>query len=383
MRTRRLLRRSLLIATVAAACGARSTGGEADDGAGSAKPVLPLSQAMPHPAPQGRSGDAAARNAECESCHLEVADEWRSSLHAEAFTGREFSHAFRLEPLPFCRGCHAPEAGPRPDVEAEALGVACVTCHLVDDDVVLAGPRALAGSSEDPPHPLRREARFATPEACAGCHEFEFPGARREPEFMQTTVTEHRRSSQSERSCADCHMPARADGGRSHTFLGSRDEAWMRSVVSVEARRTGPDEVVLTLDLDSDAVGHALPTGDLFRRISVEAMSTRRALRPTTARRILARHWGPKKDAEGHSTMTRTELFDDRLGVGEMPRIVRLSLDPRDAALPVRWRVRYERVESMLLGPGDGGVVVGGVLLAEGTLPPFEPTSELSAVDDD
>jgi len=66
-----------------------------------------------------------------------------------------------------------------------------------------------------------------------------------------------------------------------------------------------------------------------------------------------------------------------------MPRVVRLSLDPRDAALPVRWRVRYERVESMLLGPGEQGVVVGGVLLAEGTLPAFEPTSRVSGVDDD
>ncbi len=365
----------------ALACGSREPAidGRGESAAASrpvdAEVVATPPQAMPHPAPQGRSGDPAARNAECEGCHAEVAEEWRSSLHAEAFTGREFSHAFRREPLPFCRGCHAPEAGPRPDPEGEALGVACVTCHLVDDDVVLAGPRGPEAPAEEPPHPLRREASFASPAACGGCHEFEFPDARAEPEFMQTTLAEHRRSTQADRSCAECHMLPRADGGRSHAFPGSRDGAWMRSVVRVEASRAAPGEVVLTLDLDRDAVGHALPTGDLFRRISVEAISTRRAIRPTVVRRILARHWGTLPGAGGADALTRTELSDDRLGVGERPRVVRLTLDPRDSELPVRWRVRYERVESLLLGGEEGGIVVGGVLLAEGTLAPLDPAA--------
>ena len=40
-------------------------------------------------------------------------------------------HAFAVEPLAFCRDCHAPErtAAGGPDPTREALGIACVTCH--------------------------------------------------------------------------------------------------------------------------------------------------------------------------------------------------------------------------------------------------------------
>ncbi len=362
-------------ASFSVSCGAPGKAHATDIRAVDVEPELAprTSQQMPHPGPQHRSGDPAARNAECESCHPQVAEEWRGSLHARAFTVGEFRHAFRLEPLDFCRGCHAPEAGPRPDAEGEAIGVACITCHLVADDVVLAGPpRADSGA---PTHRIRRDARFASPDACASCHEFQFPGRRQRPELMQTTISEHRRSTQADRTCADCHMPERASGGRSHAFHASRDSAWMRSVVSVRAVRPTREQVVLTLELDKNAIGHALPTGDLFRRIAVEAISTRKQLRPTTKRRILTRHWA-RDGAKNHAgTTDYTEVADDRLGVGDNPRVVSLDLEPDDANLPVRWRIRYERVESMILGARDEGIVVGGVVLAEGVLDPPTPGS--------
>lgn len=324
-------------------------------------------QNMPHPAPQNRRGDPAARNAECEDCHPRVAEQWRNSLHARAFTVPEFRRAFRLEPLGFCRGCHAPEAGPRPDETGESIGVACITCHLVDDELVLTGPVRAGSDVAEPPHPLRREARFGSSDACAGCHEFAFPGRAAGDERMQTTVSEHRDSQQADRSCADCHMPQGASGERSHGFHASRDSAWMQSVVDVQATRPRGDKLVITLELDKAAIGHALPTGDLFRRIAVEAISTRKQVRPTTKRRILARHWAPRT---GGQPSEYTVVADDRLGVGDNPRVVHLSLEPEDEALPVRWKVRYERVEAMLLGATDEGMVVGGVLLAEGVLNP-------------
>jgi hypothetical protein len=64
----------------------------------------------------------------------------------------------------------------------------------------------------------------------------------------------------------------------------------------------------------------------------------------------------------------RTEASDDRLGVDAGPRVVRFTLRPEEVGQPVRWSVHYERVEGFV-GPGeDGAVVVGGMLLAEGTL---------------
>ena len=38
--------------------------------------------------------------------------------------------ALQREPIPFCRGCHAPEANATMPTVATELGVACVTCHV-------------------------------------------------------------------------------------------------------------------------------------------------------------------------------------------------------------------------------------------------------------
>lgn len=112
--------------------------------------------------PRDALGPARARNQEaviaqhaCEACHLAEAAEWRVSLHHTADVEPSYRRAFAIEPLPFCRGCHAPEASPEePETEAvAALGVGCVTCH-VTNGAVLAAP--WTGASVPPPAPRRR-----------------------------------------------------------------------------------------------------------------------------------------------------------------------------------------------------------------------------------
>ena len=333
-------------------------------------PLLPRPAVMPGPAPLQRNGDAVARNGECVACHDEIAAQWQGSLHRAAYTSPDFQSALRSEPLPFCRGCHAPEADPRrPEPELAALGVACVSCHLPQGDAVLSARPADAPRAA--PHLVLRDPAFAAADACANCHEFTFPDRRPVPEYMQTTVREHRASAQPGRSCADCHMPqlATSDGPalRSHAFAASRDLAWMREAFTVTARRPAPDRVELSLDLHEDRVGHALPTGDLLRRLLVTVAVTGVARRTAPQRRYLARHWKHARPGKGPGV--RTLDHDDRLGVGDDPRVLTFNLDPADAALPVQWRVRYERVEAFV-GPGeDGARVVGGLDLFEGTLP--------------
>lgn len=321
---------------------------------------------MPRPAPQQRGGDATGRNDECVACHADIAAEWEGSLHREAYTSREFQHALRREPLPFCRGCHAPEADPRrPEPALAAIGVACVTCHVPSGDAVLS-----ARAPDAPlvaPHPVLRDAAFGGPGACAGCHEFTFPDRRPVPEFMQTTIREHAASPAKDRSCADCHMPRVADGHRTHAFAASRDEDWMRSVVDVRVHRPAADRVELTLDLHEDQVGHAFPTGDLLRRIAITVDVARPGPR-RPQRRYLARHW--RTTAAGPGLPVRSEASDDRLAVGEEPRTLVFALDAAEAVRPVRWRVDYERVESFVGPSEDGAVVVGMVPLAHGILAP-------------
>lgn len=326
---------------------------------------------MPGPAPLHRAESAIDRNAECVACHEAIAAEWQGSLHRAAYTSPAFQSALRNEPLPFCRGCHAPEADPRrPDPEQAALGVACVSCHVPGGDVVLSARASDAAMRA--PHPVLRDPQFASTGACAGCHEFRFPDRRPAPEYMQTTVHEQQASRHRYRGCASCHMPAVADAEgmhRAHGFTGSRDAARMREAFVVAARRPTADRVELSLDLQEDRVGHAFPTGDLLRRlvVAIAVEGPARGTRPQ--RRYLARHW--KHARTGKGPMIRTLDHDDRLGVGEDPRIVTFTLDPADAARAVKWSVRYERVEAFI-GPGeDAAHITGGLDLFAGTLPPF------------
>ena len=329
---------------------------------------------MPGPAPLQRVDNAVERNAECVACHEAIAAEWQGSLHRAAYTSPDFQSALRSEPLPFCRGCHAPEADPRgPEAELAALGVACVSCHLPGGDKVLSA-RAI-DAPMNAPHAVSRDPKFAAADACAGCHEFTFPDRRPVPEYMQTTVRESQDSRHRDRGCAACHMPqvTGEDGGlhRSHGFVASRDAAWMREAFVVAARRPTAGRVELSLDLQEDRVGHAFPTGDLLRRLVV-AVAVEGPDRSTgPQRRYLARHW--KHARLGKGPTVRTLELDDRLGVGEDPRVVEFTLDPADAALPVKWSVRYERVEAFI-GPGEHGArVTGGLDLFAGTLPPYSP----------
>src|SRR5262245_23511904 len=81
---------------------------------------------LPGPAPQVRAVgyDVAAENQACEGCHAEIAAEWRGSLHHRAWDDPVFLTAYAIEPLAFCRGCHAPEAIPTdaPSEAARRLG---------------------------------------------------------------------------------------------------------------------------------------------------------------------------------------------------------------------------------------------------------------------
>lgn len=323
---------------------------------------------MPGPAPLHRAGDAVARNADCVACHDEIAEEWQDSLHREAYTSRDFQSALRSEPMPFCRGCHAPEADTRrPEPELAALGVACVSCHLPAGDAVLSA--APVDAVNDAAHPVLRDAKFAGPDACVNCHQFPFPDRRAVPEYMQTTIREHAASTQADRSCADCHMPrvTGRDGReyRSHAFVASRDPAWMRQAFTVTAARPTAERVVLTLDLLEDNIGHAFPTGDLLRRLTV-SLSVEGGGTPRQ-QRFLTRHWTRERPGR------RVLAHDDRLGIGEDPRVVEFTLDPADADRPVRWDVRYERVQAFIGAGEERARVVGGQDLFAGSLPAVAP----------
>jgi len=318
-------------------------------------PAAPMPRPRPARAP---SFDAAAANAACEKCHAEIAREHRASLHAASATDPMYRRAHAIEPLAFCADCHAPEGDAR-----ASLGVACVTCHQPGDDV-LAAP-----GSTRAPHALARDARFATDAACAACHEFRFPTAPPSSswpgDFMQSTVWEHARSARAGESCASCHMPRVGDsrgGHRSHTFTASRDEALVRSAVDIAATR--PARTRARIVVTPRAVGHAFPTGDLFRRLAITA-EARDARGDVRARDvvILARHAVGVPRAPG-------ALADDRVAIDGGASTVWLDLAGAREADTIAWRVVYQRVEHYTSTDERDALVEGEIVVASGTLGP-------------
>ncbi len=278
---------------------------------------------------------AARRNAECEACHEDVAASWRGSMHRQSFTGADFASAFAREPREFCRSCHAPHADPTRGTkigELERIGVGCVTCHV-------AAPHE---SRPDDPHAGLRPAANDPSSACAGCHEFGFPDA---PDLlMQSTLLEHARSPAAQTSCIDCHMP-RSDalgGRRDHGFSASRDVGMLRRAVAIEAERVAPERV--RIRLAPREVGHAFPTGDMFRRVLVSAQAYDGQHLRVGDVEVIGRSF--EDGARG--------AVDTRLGAdGDFsPRDLELVL-PGAAGLVVRWSVVYQRTDGARMVEGE------------------------------
>ncbi len=317
---------------------------------------------MPGPAPaRPRGFSVLAIEQGCERCHAEIAEEWRASFHRQSHSDPLYQRSFAREPLAFCEHCHDPEGKSRKTTYGEAepdRGVGCVSCHLTSGTVLAAPAERATPGARPAPHPLRREAAFGSPAACARCHEFPFPEPVYPPSMMQQTVSEHQRSAHADRSCADCHMPLVEAGGRphrSHAFA-VREPEFLRASLQTTAHW---EDRTLVLDLAPDGVGHAVPTGDLFRRLRVQATLTGQPAGPP---RYLARHSDSACRAPGS--------FDDRPGVDPAAPVARVSFDFSAAAegSTVTWELRYERVDHPEGCEEDKAVVESFVPLAGGEM---------------
>ncbi len=149
-----------------------------------------------------------------------------------------------------------------------------------------------------------------TTRACDGCHEFTFP--KREA-LMQKTVSEHTASPLRDVSCSSCH--------RGHRFDVSRNVALLRAAITMRVVRSKEGIVV---DLRTNGVGHAMPTGDLFRRLRVvvrtndgedEVLLERRFDRTTGVPREISdtRVFGEKRIELTGSWLSRAKRIDVEL----------------------------------------------------------------------
>jgi hypothetical protein len=168
--------------------------------------------------------------------------------------------------------------------------------------------------------------------------------------WLQDTAHEHARSAFAGRACTACHMPR---GERDpHALPGHTDPAMLARSLRVEgsARRIGRGTRVV-LAIHGDVVGHAVPTGDVYRELVVRAWPEGHPADATIV--VLGRTLAPAIDTRVPPTGTREVVLDLR------GRVARAAWDITLRALPPdherarglstdarRWAVAHGEIET-------------------------------------
>lgn len=211
---------------------------------------------------------------DCGLCHADRPEEWRASLHAEAFSPGLVGQllTFDAENTAACMQCHAPLAEQRQAFEAArrrgrahvpaeqglaAVGNSCGGCHVRAHrrfGPPQRGTGAVGQSDPDGPHGgVLRSADFQRSDFCSACHQFPQDRAvNGKP--LENTVVEWRDSpaAREGRTCQSCHMP-----DRRHLWRGIHDPAMVESGLTADFIA---DRDKARFRLTSTGVGHAFPT---------------------------------------------------------------------------------------------------------------------------
>ena len=260
--------------------------------------------AKPIPYQQIPVGLQSLKAEECGSCHVEIYEEWKSSIHAKAFHDPFFQAYWKKDDnIWVCLNCHTPLENQQPtliqdlprgrvekaiqipnyryDAEYQQEGVTCAACHVRDGKIL--GPYDDSAA----PHPTQFDPSFRTTQVCYRCHNvvsgpMQFYNAGpcgTYPEYEGKFFMKEKGL-----ICQSCHMPEVerpvAKGspiryGRRHLWRGGHDPDMVKRAVAVQVQADPPtpqpgDDVKLTLTLINAGAGHKIPTGDPDRFFTVE-----------------------------------------------------------------------------------------------------------------
>lgn len=249
-------------------------------------------------------GLTSLRAESCGTCHKAIYDEWKTSIHAQAYRD-PFFHAYWTKDNHtwVCLNCHSPLENQQPtliteiprdrveravqtpnpqyDADYQHEGVTCAACHVRDG--VILGPFDDAVA----PHPTKADPTFRTTQVCYRCHSVVGGPAQFYNGGPCGTYPEYESGYwMKERGfiCQSCHMPEIerpvATGGplrkgRQHLWRGGHDPAMVKQAVDIKvvaepAEPKPGDKVRVTLTLINAGAGHKLPTGDPDRHFTVE-----------------------------------------------------------------------------------------------------------------
>jgi hypothetical protein len=250
--------------------------------------------------PEGVAGLSAEA---CGTCHREIYDEWKTSIHAQAFVDPFFQAYWRKDQQVWvCLNCHAPlqnqqptvvtglrwsrinwpisEPNPHFDAGLQREGITCAVCHVRDG--VILGPF----DDSVAPHPTRYDAKYRTTEICYTCHAvpsgaFQFYNGGPCATFLEYEAGPYKAKGF---ICQTCHMPEVerpiATGGpvrkgRRHLWRGGHDPEQIKRALTVSLGADQPTleagkKTTWTLTLTNSGAGHMLPTGDPDRYLLAE-----------------------------------------------------------------------------------------------------------------
>jgi hypothetical protein len=240
----------------------------------------------------------------CGTCHRDIYEEWKTSLHAKAFEDPFFQAYWKKDGnIWICLNCHAPlenqqptlikviprgrvekavqEPNPQYDPAYQKEAVTCAACHVRDG--VILGPYDDSAA----PHPTKFDPAFRTTQVCYRCHNVVSGPAQFYNVGPCGTYAEYEgKYFMQERGfiCQTCHMPeverpvARGGPireGRRHLWRGGHDPEMIRQAVAVRVQADPPSpkpgaRVTFTATLINAGAGHKIPTGDPDRHFTVE-----------------------------------------------------------------------------------------------------------------
>jgi hypothetical protein len=233
----------------------------------------------------------------CGGCHIEIYQQWKGSMHSNAWTDPVYRAALNLVSQAskgqvdnFCMGCHTPvgvvtkEANPAGKGMSEVAdrGVQCDVCHNISRSSgigngayvltpKLHGRPLKFGPFKDavsPYHDTAYSQLHTQSEFCGQCHDVTHPFTRVP---LERTYTEWRDSSYAADGiqCQDCHMkPVR---GKATPFSQDREKIYTHNFVGANALVTkllGSDRHAELAEemLRSAATIEILPTSELTRK---------------------------------------------------------------------------------------------------------------------
>jgi hypothetical protein len=328
---------------------------------------LPVPPQGPAPASFSETHEALDP-AMCGTCHPKQFGEWRTSLHARAWSpglAGQLLEGELANPVEVraCQTCHTPLSEQMPfdatlaansdfDPALRARGVLCAGCHVRAHRYFGPPARPEAPSVPEPrPHAgFEPRSEYQQSRFCAECHQF-FDDAGVAGKPIENTWAEWAASpaAAEERSCQDCHMPDRA-----HLWRGIHDPEMVRAAIDVELLELDPDSpsAPVALVLHNRGAGHAFPSY-VTPRVFLELHQVDASGAEIAGTRIEAQIGRSVDFARG------VEVSDTRVLQGESVRLD-YTLPPADGAVALVGRVsvdpdhHYRNVFELLLESLEG-----------------------------